>query len=189
MRLVIASLASLLLSAGPALASSCATQQDLAALKVASLKSELMVTAITCHDQARYNAFMNKFHPDLAGNDKNLLAYFTRAYGRGGLKQHDDYITSLANAQSNAGLAQGTNLCLGNEPMFDEVMALPSGDDLPDYAAGKNLAQPLVAVACADVPAALPKTRLAKARTSGHAASHGGTRTAKSTTTAHKKST
>ena len=153
MRLILASLASFMLAAQPVWASSCATPQDLAAMKVASLKSELMVTAITCQDQAHYNQFMTKFRPDLVAQEHNLQAYFTRAYGRAGQKQHDDYITALANNESNAGLTQGTALCQGNEPMFDEVMALPSGADLPDYAAGKNLAQPLVAVACSDVPA------------------------------------
>lgn len=159
MRLAFATIASLMMIAQPVLASTCTQPQDVAALKVASLKSELMVTAITCSDSTRYNQFVSKFQPDLAANEKNLQAYFARAYGRTGVKQHDDYITSLANAQSNAGLVEGTNLCLGNEPMFDEVMSLPTGADLPDYAAGKNLAQPLVAVACADVPVAAKPAR------------------------------
>ncbi len=164
MRLVFASLASLMMISQPVWASSCATPQDLAALKVASLKSELMVTALTCQDQAHYNKFMAKFQPDLVAHEKNLQAYFKRAYGRAGEKQHDDYITSLANAQSNAGIAQGTALCQGNESMFDEVMALPTGADLPDYAAGKNLAQPLVAVSCADVPTVTKTKTLVKVK-------------------------
>jgi len=152
MRFALSAFASVLMISQPVLASTCTQPQDVAALKVASLKSELMVTAITCSDSSGYNKFMAKFQPDLVAHERNLLAYFVRAYGRGGQKQHDDYITSLANAESNDGLSRGTNLCLTNEPMFDEVMALPSGADLPDYAAGKNLAQPLVAVSCADVP-------------------------------------
>jgi len=157
MRLALTSLALLSLISQPVLASSCTNPEDVAALKVASLKSELMVTAITCQDSTRYNQFMAKFQTDLVANDKSLQAYFNRAYGRAGRKEHDDYITSLANAESNSGIAQGTNMCLTNEPMFDEVMSLPTGNDLPDYAAGKNLAQPLVAVSCADVPVTAAK--------------------------------
>lgn len=164
MRSLVAGFASLVLMSQPVFAfSTCTTPADVAALKVASLKSELMVTAITCQDSKGYNAFMAKFQAALVRHEEDLQDYFKRAYGRLGQKQHDIYITNLANAQSTAGLAQGTNLCATNEVMFDEVAALPSADDLPDYAAGKNLAQPLVAVACADVPAA-PVTRVVRSR-------------------------
>jgi len=159
MRLAFSAFAALVITSQPVLASTCTYPEDVAALKVASLKSELMVTAITCQDSTRYNAFMARFQQDLVMHERNLMAYFVRAYGKGGQKAHDDYITSLANAESNAGLAEGTNLCLTNEPMFDEVMSLPSAGDLPDYAAGKNLSQPLVAVTCADVPPAPVVTR------------------------------
>jgi hypothetical protein len=161
-----------MLTAQPVFASSCITPADAAALKIASLKSELMVTALTCMDSDRYNQFMAKFKTDLVGNENNLQAYFARAYGHMGQKQHDDYITSLANSVSTAGLSEGTALCVQNEPMFDEVLALPSGNDLPDYAAGKNLAQPLVAVSCSDLPPAVTrKITLArsKTRTTHHA--------------------
>ena len=164
MRLLSHAFAALLLLGQPALASTCTYPQDVAALKVASLKSELMVTAITCQDSTRYNEFMARYQPDLVMHERNLLAYFVRAYGRGGQKAHDDYITSLANAESNSGLADGTNLCLTNEPMFDEVMALPSANDLPDYAAGKDLSQPFVAVSCADLPPVTPPVTRSRSR-------------------------
>jgi len=165
MRLTLSAFAAVMMIAQPVLASTCTYPQDVAALKVASLKSELMVTAITCQDSTRYNKFMLKFQPDLVANERVLQAYFTRAYGRtAGARQHDIFITNLANAESTSGITQGTNLCFTNEPMFDEVMALPSGGDLPDYAAGKNLAQPLVAVSCADVPVEEPKARVIRHR-------------------------
>jgi len=165
MRLTLSAFAAVMMIAQPVLASTCTYPQDVAALKVASLKSELMVTAITCQDSTRYNAFMARYQQDLVVHEHNLMAYFVRAYGNGGQKAHDDYITSLANAESTAGLSQGTNMCLLNEPMFDEVMSLPSANDLPDYAAGKNLSQPLVAVSCADVP---PAPTLIPARAKWH---------------------
>ncbi len=168
MRLPLAALMSAAMLLQPVIASTCVQPQDVAALKVASLKSELMVTAITCQAHDRYNQFVVKFQPDLARTETELQTYFARAYGaNAGKKKHDDYVTNLANDQSTAGLAQGTNLCLTNMAMFDEVMVLPTGDDLPDYAAGKNLAQPLVAVSCDDVPAA-PVVTKKKARVITH---------------------
>jgi hypothetical protein len=72
--MVSAVLATGLLSAGIAAAQPCAKPADLTALDVASLKSKLMVTALTCNQQDRYNDFVNRFRSDLTTHERALRA-------------------------------------------------------------------------------------------------------------------
>ena len=146
--MVSAVLATGLLSAGMAAAQPCAKPADLTAFDVASLKSKLMVTALTCNLQSRYNDFVQRFRSDLMAHERALTAYFARGFGSRGQHEHDDYITSLANTQSQTGIHQGTLYCQQNVGIFTEVMALAKGSDLPGYAASKQLEQPNEIVAC-----------------------------------------
>jgi hypothetical protein len=159
--MVSAVLATGLLSAGIAVAAQpCAKPADVTALDIAGLKSKLMVTALTCNEQARYNDFIQRFRSDLMTHERALHAYFVRLFGGRAQSQHDDYITSLANTQSQNGISQGTLFCQQNVGIFTEVLALTKGSDLPGYAASKQLPQPIEVVACPD------STRTAQATTS-----------------------
>jgi hypothetical protein len=147
--MVSAVLAAGLLSAGIAAAAQpCAKPADLTALDVASLKSKLMVTALTCNQQDRYNDFVKRFRSDLTTHERALRAYFVRAFGGRAQREQDDYITSLANTQSQSGIRQGTLFCQQNVGIFAEVLALAKGSELPGYAASKQLAQPIEVAAC-----------------------------------------
>ena len=139
-------LATGLLSAGIAAAAPCAKPADVTAFDIASLKSKLMVTALTCNQQDRYNDFVQRFRSDLMTHERALHAYFVRGFGGRAQREHDDYITSLANTQSQTGIRQGTLFCQQNVGIFTEVMALTKGADLPGYAASKQLAQPIEVV-------------------------------------------
>lgn len=146
------------MAVGPALASgSCARPLERTAFTVTALKSQLMVTALSCAQQDRYNAFVMRYRPNLAAYDHTLVGYFGRAYGRRGQQQHDDFVTSLANEQSMQGTKLGNGFCNQNVAMFDEVMALQKPTDLPNYAAGKTLAQPM---ALNDCPALVTRARV-----------------------------
>jgi hypothetical protein len=154
-------LAAGLLSAGAASAQQqCAKPADVLAFQIAALKSQLMVTALTCSQQDRYNDFVHRYQSDLMTHERALTAYFTRTNGRRAQQEHDDYITNLANAQSQNGIKQGTLFCQMNKGVFDEVMALPKASDLANYAATKSFTQPIAVVSCAD---AAPATRTAQA--------------------------
>jgi hypothetical protein len=133
---------------GVANAEQCARPGDKSAFDVAGLKSQLMVTAIACQAEDKYNAFVARFRADLQMHERALDGYFSRAYGHNAQHQHDDYITSLANAQSETGIKAGTLFCQQNLVMFDEVLALKDGTALPSYAAGKSLTQPIVLTDC-----------------------------------------
>ena len=149
-----------LLAAPVAQASQCARPTERAAFDVEGLKSQLMVTAITCQQQARYNAFIARYKRDLMSDEHAIDAYFHRAYGRSAQHQRDQYITLLANAQSDQGLKLGTLFCQKSVGMFDEVMALKDSSELPGYASGKALAQPIALVDCP--PPKVRATRTAK---------------------------
>ena len=137
-----------LLSAGIAAAQPCARPADVTAFDVAGLKSKLMVTAITCNQQDRYNDFVQRFRSELMTHERALNAYFSRAFGGRAQREHDNYITSLANTLSESGIQQGTLFCQQNVGIFTEVLALTKGADLPGYAASRQLPQPMQVVTC-----------------------------------------
>jgi hypothetical protein len=164
MRLVLSSLvatAMLAGSAGGALAQvvPCMRTAEKAAFEIAGLKSELMVIAVDCQVQDRYNAFVLRFRPDLQGSEKGLNGYFSRTSHHGSQQAHDDYITSLANSQSQDALTRGTLFCGEHVHMFDEVLALTPGAPLVAYADGKPLAQPIEMVDCPAAPAVVKKKK------------------------------
>jgi len=158
MRLMPTILAACLL-AGPAMARTvakpvdpCTHPEDRTAFDIEGLKSELMVTALACKQQDKYNQFMHAYQPDVAREEKDLGLYFKRVYGRQYQKAYDDYISNLANVQEQDGLKAGSVFCDNLPNMFDEVMSLHSGAELPDYAQSQEIAQPITFSTCAAEP-------------------------------------
>jgi hypothetical protein len=123
-------------------ADKCASQSDRETFDLAALKSEMMVLATSCHQEDRYNAVIQRFKPELMANEKTFDSYFKRTFGRSGQSEHDSYVTSLANAQSDVGLKLGTDFCPHSSVIFDEALAVPNGKDLVQYAAAKDLIPP-----------------------------------------------
>jgi hypothetical protein len=148
-----------------AVAEPCAKPTERAAFDVTALKSQLMVTALSCNAQERYNAFVTKYRNDLVKGDRALGSYFGRASSRSARQDHDDYITNLANTQSEAGIRLGAAFCNERLAMFDQVMALHSMSELPRFAAGQPIVQPKPLTDCA---APARRTRTARADTAGH---------------------
>ena len=126
----------------------CARSPELAAIELEGLKSRLMVTALSCDARDRYNAFVERYREALAADEKTLTAYFRRNYGRTGQAEQDNYITALANAQSQIGTQEGVTFCGHNVTRFDEVQALGSTADLFHYAEAKPVDQPYVFALC-----------------------------------------
>jgi hypothetical protein len=155
----------------------CARPAEKSAFDVSGLKSQLMVIAVSCHAEDRYNDFVIRYRGELVNDEKALDSFFRRAYGRRAQQEHDDYITQLANAQSELGLQEGTSFCPLALPMFEDVMALSSTshDELPRYAAAKPIQQSLAVESCSDTPSApvkpaqasVTKTRSAKGASGG----------------------
>ncbi|HET7880799.1 MAG TPA: hypothetical protein VFL55_07925 [Acetobacteraceae bacterium] len=133
----------------------CLQPQERSVVEVAALRSELMVLATGCRQDDRYNAFVRRFQPDLMGNEKAVGDVFKRMYGKRAQQEHDRFTTDLANGESSAGTKLGTDFCDRNSMLFSEVMALRSANDLPAYAAGKDLVPATVDICpqVAQVPA------------------------------------
>lgn len=110
------------LAASNAVAQSCANAREKAAFDLRALQTHLMVGALTCGMHDRYNAFVTRFQSDLAGAHRNLTGYFNRVHGRTAQRDLNEYITALANAQSQEGIRLGSHFCGRIGPLFDQVM-------------------------------------------------------------------
>jgi len=146
---------------------SCSVPQTREAFDVEGLKSELMVTALSCNQQDRYNAFVAKFRPELLAQEASLDAYFHSTYGRSAQREHDDYITQLANGESEHGTKSGTSFCDQRVGMFDEVEALSDAKDLSGYAEAKDITEPAAYDTCTP-PAATHVRRVRRIRPGSH---------------------
>jgi hypothetical protein len=126
----------------------CARPQEKQAVAVSALISELQVISILCHTEDKYNTLIPRLRPALTTNIRVLNAFFTRAYGKRAEKMHDDYITELANLQSQLGLRSGDRFCALHAATVDEVMALSGGEELASYATTKPIQQALAMTDC-----------------------------------------
>ncbi len=102
------------------------------AFNVIALKSALMVAALSCGEQNRYDAFMTQFQPHILAEQHVMDAYFRRM-GRYGQSQEDAFVTLLANNQSVTGIGQGAIFCLNNTAEFDAVSGLKTPDSLDSF--------------------------------------------------------
>ena len=130
-------------------AAECQSAADSPAFDVAGLKTELMYIALACDARSEYNAFINRFKTEINVDERAVDTHFSRSYGRTGQKQHDDFITNLANSQSQGGIRQGSAYCGHNMQVFTEVMALRNNSELEEYAAGRAAPPPTLVHVCA----------------------------------------
>jgi hypothetical protein len=142
-------------------APACGKPAEKAAFAMAALRMQLSVTELSCDGREKFNSFTTRFKNDVGAQNKTLGSYFSRAYGRRGQSQQDEYETSQINAMSQAGTYYGTDFCKTAMPMYDEVLALKNGTDLANYAVAKNFDQVLTVPDCAE-PAATPPKAAAK---------------------------
>ncbi|GBR05928.1 hypothetical protein [Acetobacter oeni] len=145
-------------------AASCGSSPAREAFDIQGLKSELMVTALSCKAQDRYNDFVAKFRSSLLTGEQRLNTYFKTTYGKSAQREHDDYITQLANVQSERGIQSGTIFCLQRLGMFDEVAALDDDHDLSKYAQAKDIMQPATFEIC-EAPSAKTSPARRRSRT------------------------
>jgi hypothetical protein len=145
----------------------CMAPADRAAFDVQALRSEMMVLATGCSDDAQYNAFITRYQPQLQANERDIDAWFKRKFGKRAQTEHDRFVTDLANAQSSAGTKMGSDFCPHNAMIFQEVMALQSAGDLPPFAAGQELI-PTALDVCAEETAQAPATPVRRTSSKHH---------------------
>lgn len=141
---------------------SCLTPRERGMFEVQALRSEAMVLATGCSDDAAYNAFIERYRPELMANEHEIDAWFKRRYGRRGQTVHDAFITDLADAHSLEGSRLGNQFCPRNQVIFHEVMALPSTSELGPFAEGQDLLPASVNVCPTTVARAPARRRLVR---------------------------
>lgn len=132
----IAAAAAISTAATQAWAGTCALPDERTALDTRVLQSELVVAALTCRDNARYNAFVEKFQPALVAEGVNFRNYFNRIYGPYGETMMDEMVTRLANLAEMRSWALGPSYCPAEESVFDGLLMLDPSQ-LPMFAASR----------------------------------------------------
>jgi len=115
------------------------------AFNVIGLKSALMVGALSCEQQDKYDTFMTQFHTHILADQHMMDAYFRRTGGRNGQTSEDQFVTLLANNQSVSGIADGKTFCLNNAAEFAAVLALHTTDQLDQFVTDQAPSETLAA--------------------------------------------
>ncbi len=127
----------------------CAKPAEKEAVEVAGLKSRLMVAALSCNVAPKYNTFITGHRPSLTAEEKVLAQYFNRNYGaKRGQTEMDQYITALANSQSQKRRREATNFCPDADEIFTLALSAKTQQDLADLARKKPTSQPMNVVEC-----------------------------------------
>ena len=82
------------------MAARCASPEEMTALKVAALRQQLMVAALTCHEAPYFNRFVTAYQSELQNSDHALMRFFVRhEHGRAD-DAYNAYKTRMANDSS-----------------------------------------------------------------------------------------
>lgn len=122
-------------------AAACAKEEEKNALDMRALQTQLMVSALSCGEQKRYNQFMQKYKNDLSKSGENLTQYFSRVYASSAKSQQNNFVTKLANISSELSLKENEDAyCDDAEELFEDALdASPSEMDELAYEAGSTL--------------------------------------------------
>lgn len=132
----------------------CAQSREVAAFNVRALQSQLMVGALSCDLHDSYNQFVMRHRTELDASRRAIIGYFNRAGG--GERAFSSYDTELANTQSTASTRRGTLFCGEIRPVFSQVLGLPNGQAVQQFAIERNLPQPVAVQPCPARPGTAP---------------------------------
>ncbi|MDB5413496.1 MAG: hypothetical protein JWR10_1831 [Rubritepida sp.] len=127
----------------------CVQPAEKTAFDIRALQSQLMVVALTCGQQDAYNTFVTRFQGDLGNAFRGVAGHFRRTSGARSQRLLDEYITSLANGQSQVGISQGSLFCRNQAPIFAQAMAATSPADLALLSLAREVPQALTTPDCA----------------------------------------
>jgi hypothetical protein len=105
--------------AGP----TCATAEDEITLNARVLQTDLMVAALACGEQDRYNDFVNTFKSELSQRGRLLRAYFKRVHGASGENRMNAFVTKLANDAAQRTATGPDAYCAAAARLFNQVLA------------------------------------------------------------------
>jgi hypothetical protein len=101
----------------------CEPVADRAAIETRIYQTDLMVAALSCGEQQRYNSFVQLYQDPLVANGKNLQDFFHRTYAGNAKKELNAYVTRLANDSSKRSIANIRIFCEETGQQFSSVLA------------------------------------------------------------------
>ncbi len=117
----------------------CVNAADAMPLRVAELQQNLMVAALTCHDERQYNRFVLAYRPELQRSDRAMLKLLEKRDGSRGFAEYNAFKTKLANVSALASNRDSDAFCGHAESVFDATRARTTLSNLaldePVYAA------------------------------------------------------
>lgn len=130
-------------------AKACAKPAEKTAFDVTGLKTRLMVAALVCGAEDKYNVFIRRNRHELVTQEARLSSYFHRAYGRGnkGQTRLDSYKTELANVQQQE-RSRDAQFCATSDSLFGELTSKKGGSDIGVLASHVPIAQPVIVRTC-----------------------------------------
>ena len=164
LRSLLAGAAAMALIPGMVSAQTCLQPAEKSHFDVRALQSQLMVVALSCEMQDDYNRFVTKFQPQLATAFRGVAGHFRRTAGGSHQRQLDQYITNLANGQSQVGISQGSFFCRNQGPLFQQALAASSVGDLAQLSVQREIPQTYTASVCSGAPARASANREARSR-------------------------
>ncbi|WP_424814045.1 hypothetical protein [Roseococcus sp. YIM B11640] len=129
-------------------AEACLQPAEKTAFDVRALQSQLMVVALSCQQQDQYNAFVMHFRGDLGRAYNSIQAHFRRTAGGAHQRMLDQYITNLANGQSQVGISQGSFFCRNQTPLFQQAMAATNPAALAQITTQNQIHQAMTSPEC-----------------------------------------
>lgn len=101
----------------------CVSPREEVALNARVLQTELMVAALACGEERRYNAFVTTFRRELAAQGSSLRRLFARSYGHAASREMNAFVTRLANDASIRSAASGRRYCTAAGALLAEALA------------------------------------------------------------------
>lgn len=137
----------------------CVQPAEKTAFDIRALQSQLMVVALTCGQQDAYNTFVTRHQRELATAFRNVAGHFRRTAGAQHQRQLDQYITNLANGQSQVGISRGSFFCREQGDLFQLATAATTSAQLAEISVTRSVPQALTTPNCAERPAATTQAR------------------------------
>lgn len=132
----------------------CVQPAEKIGFDIRALQSQLMVAALSCNMQDDYNAFVRKYQTDVATAFRGVAGHFRRTAGAQHQRELDQYITQLANGQSQMSISRGSFFCREQAPLFQVAMTATSAADLARISVERQVHQVLTTPECPARPAA-----------------------------------
>lgn len=124
--------------------SSCIKGQTQTAFEIQALKTEMMLTAVTCEKTQEYNNKMQILKPYFVKYESVVKLWFNKKYTNTSVQKYDRYITDLANELEQTPERHNADIfCNDNvSNVFQDLDQISTQAGLEQYAHFKRFKQP-----------------------------------------------